>query len=79
MIQDFVILAAQGTMLLFLIPTLRSPAHWPKTITSAVTSLCLFAMAISFATLSLWLSAATTAAIGAAWGYMAMGSFFRQR
>jgi len=77
-IQDFVILAAQGTMLLFLIPTLRSPEHWPKRITSVVTSLCLFAMAISFATLSLWLSAITTAAIGAAWGYMAVGSFFRR-
>jgi hypothetical protein len=70
--QDFVILGAQGALLIFLIPTLRSPAHWPKRITSRVTAVALFSMAIAFASLGLWLSAVATAAIAAGWAYMAL-------
>lgn len=72
--QDFVILGAQLAMLVFLVPTLRSPEHWPKRITSRVTAIALISMAIAFASLALWLSAASTAAIGAGWAYMAVSS-----
>lgn len=58
-------------MLIFLIPTLRSPAHWPKRITSRVTALALFSMAVAFGSLELWLSAAATGAIALGWAYMA--------
>jgi len=69
--QDYAILAAQGVMLIALVPTLRDRSRWPHRSTAATTGLSLAAMAMTLASLGLWLSAGIVALLSAAWGRMA--------
>ena len=69
--QDLVILGAQLTCLISLIPTLRDRSKWPPIATTLPTAIALLAMASTFLTLGLFLSAALVFGLGFAWLYMA--------
>jgi hypothetical protein len=69
--QDYAILAAQGVMLIALIPTLRDRARWPHLATAGTTAAALALMAATLGTLELWLSAGIVGLLSCAWGRMA--------
>lgn len=68
--QDLVILVAQATCVVSLIPTLRDRSKWPPVSTTLPTGIALLAMASTFLTLGLYLSATLIFGLGGAWLYM---------
>ena len=69
--QDISILAAQGVMLVALIPTLRDRSKWPHRVTAAVTAGALAVMGVTLFSLDLWMSTVIIALLTGAWVKMA--------
>ena len=64
--QDFVFAGGQWVFIIALLPSILGKDK-PALSTSVMTSVVLVAFAVSFATLSLWISAVSTACSAAAW------------
>lgn len=69
-VQDWVLSACQWGFLLALVPSLLSKDK-PVIGTSVMTGMLLAIMAITFATLALWVSAISTAIVALAWFVLA--------
>lgn len=69
--QDAVIAICQMSFVVALIPAIRA-AEKPPVRTSAPTALALVSLALTFATLGLWLSVVTSVLSAMAWGVLAV-------
>lgn len=71
MIQDYVFTFGGVVFTVALIPALRDPQK-PPVRTSATTAVLLAMFAVTYASLDLWLSAATACVTCALWGVLAL-------
>ncbi|MBN9599943.1 MAG: hypothetical protein J0G28_09775 [Afipia sp.] len=70
--QDWMILTAQGVLLISLLPTFTNKSKWPHRLTSAGTSLALLLMAVSLWSLSLIASTVIVSLQVVIWARMAL-------
>lgn len=65
--QDWVISGVQLVLILSLLPTVFHPTHKPEFSSAALTTVCLFTFALTYATLQFWFSTVLSSVLGLLW------------